>query len=451
MKKLFIFGIMVLLLTLTSCNQLITVRVDKEDLADWDGNYIYYKDKVCKTTGEDEVTLFESFVGNDAIYTHDDYYIVDHIFIDNYLYCIAAIKSSDLNFVLKYSITDNKVEAIHTAKFELNRIFAGDIKNLYIGGDELYKLDLTNYQIDYIDVLKSYAVLDDMIVFSNNDGIYLYDIVNETSTFLSDDFGYNRLKYKLCETNNNKIIIIENYNNSYDYINLIIMYDIKNKKISLYNTEDFEGKYLIAISNEYYFAGEENLVDHIDSNDKHVYENEEFYSNLDIYKIDYDESSECFKFNLLHEIDDKYAFKGVYLYDNIIYMRLKYLKKYNESYDTLKYKDFKYSLEKNKFSNSRDFNTTLAYVPPSTSIYIEYSEYTYYFQKKLDESIFFIYYDYYLYREKEGKTEILQYSNDIDDHNKFRCASFIEYCSTETRKNRILITNFKYNKKHIGI
>ena len=50
-----------LIFTLSSCVSYDEIKPSESDYATWDGNYIYYGNKRCKTTGENEIFDTSSF------------------------------------------------------------------------------------------------------------------------------------------------------------------------------------------------------------------------------------------------------------------------------------------------------------------------------------------------------------------------------------------------------
>ena len=85
---LFIF---LLIFTISSCVSYEEIKPSESDYASWDGNYIYYGNKRCKTTGENEEILIE-----EVKYEGNNYYIVealDYCFNDNNIYFIFSAKT----------------------------------------------------------------------------------------------------------------------------------------------------------------------------------------------------------------------------------------------------------------------------------------------------------------------------------------------------------------------
>ena len=88
-----------LIFTLFSCVSYEEIKPNESDYGIWDGNYIYYGNKRCKTTGEKEETLIKY-----VDYEDERYYVVDtlyYCYIDNVIYFIYLLsRTYDVNAIL---------------------------------------------------------------------------------------------------------------------------------------------------------------------------------------------------------------------------------------------------------------------------------------------------------------------------------------------------------------
>lgn len=452
MKKLFLIVLLLLsFMSLTSCGLFISAKSEiPEVMGEWDNNYIYYKNKMCKTTGEDEITLFEGFIIDNNYY--NEFYFIDHIFIDNILYCCVDIKNEEINALLKYSINTGHLEVIYTTMLTIEEIIKYTPNYLLIFGDELTRIDLNSYEANAIDISVDYKIYDDIILFTNEYALYMYNLTTNTIEYICDKLPDYNMIYELNTIEDRTVLVLKfvSKSNSQNEISRLSIYDIENKnKNDIYNLLDYNFKHLYSISGEYYLTGIYDFVSYIDKNDKIKY-NKLFYSNSELYKISYNENTKEYEFKLLYDFDDKYDCTRHYIDGDNIRFKLMYLKKDDNGINCAKYKKVKFSIKKEKLSSAIIYhNNSKSTIDNSDSpLYIEFGNYTYYFIRKRDDSIFWEFYNYYFYRKKGLKTEVMQFYTNFENRSikEFPCSSFIESCTHVTDPNKILITDFKLNK-----
>lgn len=114
MKKIIVIIMLVLLsFALVGCKSYEDYIPLEEAYGSWDGNYIYYGNVRCKTTGEDEQLLVEEIYYNEQIYKIDSLQKFDYI--NNDIYMIMSFNNENdqyINVFLKYDIMNKAVEIL---------------------------------------------------------------------------------------------------------------------------------------------------------------------------------------------------------------------------------------------------------------------------------------------------------------------------------------------------
>lgn len=458
MKKLFLIALLLLSFSLlTSCIYTSYDSTIPEDFGEWDGNYIYYENKISKTTGDDEICLFNSFEHENILYT--DIYIMDHIFMDNILY--ASVKTLDNNYsIIKYNIKTGNLDVLYfDDKLNFSTLIDYSSNHLIFFGNDIIKLDLISNEAYAINDVRNYILYDGYILYeTTNYNVYLFNQTSNQSTLVCEALDTNtsyNTNYKLLNICNRSVILITRcatpyklvYNNGL-YIFGLEIYDIETKK--LYILKEFNDILKInMISNEYFTIGIFKEIEHYDDG----YRTYSFLQNQELYKIEYENG---FKLNLLYEFDEQYDCSEAYIDNNNIRFKLKYLVTCNDRGELkCKFKKVKFSLKNNKLKSAIIFNDKLIKkdnVKTSKSIKntlkYECGKYTYYFKKEYYSQWGTYFTSYYLYKTNIPKDKVMQYYSDNESYSAeiYTVSSFLVSCANETDPNKILITDFILNK-----
>lgn len=333
MKKIIVIITLVLLsFTLVGCKSYEDYIPLEEAYGSWDGNYIYYGNVRCKTTGEDEQLLVEEIYYNEQIYKIDSLQKFDYINKD--VYMIMSFNNENdqyINVFLKYDIMNKAVEILFVEEenyivdfFVLeNRYFFLKIRKF----EANYQFD--EYYIRYDSQNKTFInfieynlvqVLNDIILFTKSGITYYtkYDDINFIEIGRLED-GYN----KLVSINNKKYLlnISSSYAAPYVYYKSLSIYDFETNK--LHNIIDYnDGKQFELINDEYiifYQTKPYEYVSSLKNMSSKKYEILKHYLNVNnvLSKIDYT----TMKINDIYTFEEKdIDYTYGYIEDNRYYI-----------------------------------------------------------------------------------------------------------------------------------
>lgn len=333
MKKIIVIITLVLLsFTLVGCKSYEDYIPLEEAYGSWDGNYIYYGNVRCKTTGEDEQLLVEEIYYNEQIYKIDSLQKFDYI--NNDVYMIMSFNNENdqyINVFLKYDIMNKAVEILFVEEenyivdfFILeNRYFFLKIRKY----EENYQFD--EYYIRYDSQNKTFInfieynlvqVLDNIILFTKSGITYYtkYDDINFIEIGRLEN-GYN----KLVSINNKKYLlnISSSYAAPYVYYKSLSIYDFETNK--LHNIIDYnDGKQFELINDEYiifYQTKPYEYVSSLKNMSSKKYEILKHYLNVNnvLSKIDYT----TMKINDIYTFEEKdIDYTYGYIEDNRYYI-----------------------------------------------------------------------------------------------------------------------------------
>ena len=326
MLKKIILGLIILISSfyLISCANLEDIIPNETEYGNWDGNYFYFENYKCKTTGEDEQILIPEFTYEEKTYTYDE--VMSYKIINNNIYMNMRTTRIDFNdkqvyeyFIIKYMIEEQNYQIIKKFdNFEGSKYRIVGYTNNYIvlssydsntTQDELTIININNNQISIIKNVNYYTLLDNYLVIAKSE-TFQYAKIDDL--IFTDFTTYEDASVFLVTKNNKqyfKIIKSINYfdtNNSLNYYNELEYYDIEAKK--LYTVlSDEDKKHITFINDEYFITREWKIFefyrdDYSRSCIKHRKLTETILDvNNKIYQID---------FNNNLEISIKYEFEN---------------------------------------------------------------------------------------------------------------------------------------------
>lgn len=428
MKKIYFIIIMFFfMLVLTSC---MPVNFSNLTHSDWDGNYIYYSNKRSKTTGDEEITLFDTVQYLNVEY--DITYISNHSFIDENLYFVCALRNdlndSDCSAICKYNLktkeinvlyfmNDNTLERVKEWQLNDNYLITG-VKNY------LVRISLIDYSVKIIENIEDAMIYNNQIFFTKKGKLYFCNINDLQEQQISN---YDNI-YRFYITKNNgvDIAIIHIVK---DYQAKILIYELYSKKTYCIFTATNTSNY-ISVSEKHVIIGEINTKEINDYKENNPYKNKLYEY---VYNGEKVVLNEIYSFpKQLHIIQAYEAKRG--------FLRIT---TYKSNDDYVKY--YIYDIERKEF-NTEIFNYHYRIGSEKISTKYVSGEYTYYVEPIITD-FYFIKLDYLYLKRKDsnGNVIILQNYNRKGNHfkNKYNSSSFLSSI-VEARKDQVFITNVKY-------
>ena len=271
MKKVItIICTVLLIFTLFSCVSYEEIKPNESDYATWDGNYIYYGNKRCKTTGEKEETLIEYVDYEEVRYYIED--TIDFCYIDNVIYFIFSANTNndleefDSTLFVKYIIKTKNYEVLgvgdktsyNCIEKKFDDFIYLEVNKGTISSDYLI-YDIKNNKSTILSDVTKITFVGDYVVI-HIEGMVRVSKYNEFNFVTIDKINKGVTKYSYLEHNNKEYIAItiNNYdtkdldNNSYK------IYDITTKKLHTIVSED-DKKHVEIINDEYFilFTGKD--------------------------------------------------------------------------------------------------------------------------------------------------------------------------------------------------
>lgn len=351
MLKKIILGLIIVISSfyLISCNQLEDVVPEKSEYGNWDGNYLYFENYKCKTTGEDEQILIPEFTYEEKTYTYDE--VISYKIINNNLYMNMRTTRIDFNdkqvyeyFIIKYMIEEQNYQIIKKFdNYEGSKYRIVGYTNNYIvlssydsntTQDELTIININNNQISIIENVNYYTLLDNYLIIAKSETIQYAKI---DDLIFTDFTTYENASVFLVTKNNKqyfKIIKSINYsdkNNSLNYYNELEYYDIEAKKLyTVLSKED--KKHITFINDEYFISREWKIFEYYinDSNSKSCINQKKLIDdvldvNNKIYQIDFNNNLEIsIKYEFANENAEYTIYKKI---NNSIILKEETIKK----------------------------------------------------------------------------------------------------------------------------
>jgi len=336
MLKKIILGLIILISSfyLISCNKLEDVIPEISEYGNWDGNYIYFENYKCKTTGEDEQILIPEFVYEEITYEFDD--VTSYKIINNNIYMNMRTKTIDSNdhtiyhyFIIKYSIEEQNYQIIK--KFDSNEgstyrivghashyvvLVSYDLNSTQ---DKLTILNTENNQMSIIENINYYKLLDNYLVIAQSAMIKYANIEDLIFTEIST---YENAAVFLVKKDGKQYFRILKSKDFYvdniglNYYNELEYYDIETKKLHILISEK-DKKHITFINEEYFFTKETKVFEYYldDYNSKSCIKQKKLTKELldvnnKICQIDFENMKVIIKYefdnkNANYEIDKK--------------------------------------------------------------------------------------------------------------------------------------------------
>ncbi|HHU80652.1 MAG TPA: hypothetical protein GXZ35_04895 [Acholeplasmataceae bacterium] len=306
MKRVVIFLLFISsLLCLTGCMKEYEDMVPSdEELAEWDGNYIYRGNIRTKTTGEDTETLVNEIEYEGKTYNIVE--VIDYHYLNNEIYMIAKLsirnESNEIvsTVLYKYSPKEKEVEVIYLSN-NLQSFFYVTSDYLVLRKqnpqvDGFVKINLFNNEATDIPGAYNFWLLEDYLIL--NTGGYLkytkLDDIEFRSITKTLDYNYS---LKIFESNGRKYlrILMSQFIAPFVFINGLDYFDLEND--ILYNAWSIhEQKSLKMIGDTYFVVGDTKGYDYVSSitsfnSRRKVILTEYLITNSNLYQVGFDNIS----------------------------------------------------------------------------------------------------------------------------------------------------------------
>ena len=417
MKKIGItIFIFLLSIFLIGCQDYYDVEPDISEFAHWDGNYIYFGNTRCKTTGDDEEQLIETIIYNDVEYKVQE---CEHYeFVDDKIYMIMYFERTDeleetIQVLLEYNIYNKSYKVLcdldNDTYYWIEHIYKGEY--VFIASSyNTVRCSLTTDEVIFINGYRALSYYDDLII-ANQYGTLLYNKYNEEVTKTITAYEEN-LTYKLVTKNDQKYLLIAIYDYAQPnvYYGSLTIYDFKTDKINEIISHNDQKQFKI-LNDDYIIFYENKEFEYVSSIQKVgnlLYERltENLNVNNTLYEVVYDS----------YDIENVYDFENKNIdytngtiKDNKYIVSSKKVKRGNQlipGYTKEKW----VQLDLETFKLSKVKKTKTEEITKNTYDSIKCGDYEYYFVNEKIGPLMGSHYAYFLYqKDANGNTSIMQF------------------------------------------
>lgn len=461
-KVMFVMVFLFITLTLSGCRKYEDLVPEEKDLANWDGNYIYYGNKRSKTTGEDTEILireveylniqYNLFEVSDFIYLNDDIYMIAYMknkdSISDYHY--------DSSMLLHYNTKEKTTAVIYFSNNQDEFIdnFFHTTEDFFIisrydyKSNGLIKITLANKEVEEIPKGYDYRVVEDYLIFTYNSMVHYtkMDIIELNPIPDANTNAY----FSIIEIDGNRLLRIfsKSFRSSFNFIGELKYYDFE--LITLFTAWKYESdKNVSLIGDNYFVIGTTVGYDYVSSlknYDTKKYEVlTEYLSTSNIlYKVSYQDKE--FKIENIFEFPDNLAFEtGEVLADGKIIFYATYVKRGSQLFPGgVKHSEYLFDPQDKslttKFKKEKPNNVSSNFEQG-----IECGNDTYYFESVVYGPFMGGYYAYYLYKYNKmtKQKELMQFF--ALEHQTIRGLRYSEdfwHDDFRFNKERFLILNY---------